>query len=102
VLARETYDVLWYAGRPANWPVPFGQASPPLGLFLTADPDSVARDLSRHGLRWVLLTDDTGPATFNGGDWPQPTLDALAKLVTAGRAREVWREGDRALVRMLP
>jgi 4-amino-4-deoxy-L-arabinose transferase-like glycosyltransferase len=102
VLARETYDVLWYADRPADWPVPFGQASPPLGLFLTADPDSIARDLARHRLRWVLLTDDAGPAAFDGGEWPQPTLDGLAKLVGDGRAREVWREEDRALLRVGP
>jgi hypothetical protein len=102
VLARETYDVLWYADRPANWPVPFGQASPPLGLFLTADPDSIARDLARHGIRWVLLTDDAGPAAFDGGEWPQPTLDGLANLVASGRAREVWREEDHALLRVGP
>jgi hypothetical protein len=102
VLARETYDVLWYADRPANWPVPFGQVSPPLGLFLTADPDSIARDLARHGIRWVLLTDDAGPAAFDGGEWPQPTLDGLAKLVADGRAREVWREEDHALLRVGP
>ena len=100
VLARETYDVLWYADRSANWPVPFGQTSPPLGLFLTADPDSIARDLARHGIRWVLLTDDAGPAAFDGGEWPQPTLDGLAKLVADGRAHEVWREDDHALLRV--
>jgi hypothetical protein len=102
VLARETYDVLWYADRAADWPVPFGQADPPLGAFRTADPDSIARDLARHHLRWVLLTDDAGPASFDGGDWPQPTLDGLARLVAGGRATEAWRDGDRALLRLGP
>ncbi len=102
VLARETYDVLWYTGRPANWPVPFGQADPPVGLFLTSDPDSIARDLVRHRIRWVLLTDDAGPPRFDGGDWPQPVLDGLSALVRAGRAAEVWREEDHALLRVGP
>ena len=102
VLARETYDVLWYADRPANWPIPFGQSDPPALALLSSDPDSIAADLARHHIRWVLLTDDAGPPAFNGGDWPQPVLDGLAKLLAAGRAREVWREEDHALIRLGP
>lgn len=102
VLARETYDVLWYADRAATWPVPFGQHDPPVGPFLTTDPDSIAAALTRHRIRWVLLTDDAGPPGFDGGDWPQPTLDGIGALVRRGGATEVWREGDHALVRVGP
>ena len=99
VLARETYDTFWYAGRNANWPVPFGQPDVPIAMFLTSDPDSVAAAMERHGLRWALVTDEPVPGPFDGADWPESFTSAVARLEAQGRAREVWSSDDATLWR---
>ncbi len=102
ILSRETYDTFWYARRPANWPVPFGQRNVPIALFLTADADSVNADLRAHELRWVLLSDEPLPGPFDGADWPQAFVTAVDTLEARGRARTVWESDDARLVRLAP
>lgn len=102
VLARETYDTFWYAQRPANWPVPFGQPRPPIEMLLTADPDSAEASLRAHGIRWVLLSDEPRPGPFDGADWPEGFVRALERLGERGRAREVWSSDDARLWRLGP
>jgi hypothetical protein len=100
VLARETYDTFWYADRPANWPIPFGQSHAPIEMFLTANPDSVERAMQQHHLRWVLLTDEPRPGPFDGADWPESFTAAIDTLAAHGRASEVWSSDDASLWRL--
>lgn len=100
LLARETYDTFWYADRPANWPIPFGQHHTPIEMFQTANPDSVESALRAHHLTWILLTDDPVNGPFNGADWPEDFITALQSLATRGRAKKVWSNDDASLWRL--
>jgi hypothetical protein len=100
VLARETYDAYWYSGRPANWPVPFGQRRHPVAMFTTANPDSVAAAMRAQDMRWLLFTDEGRPGPFDGADWPASLATALDSLEAHGRASEVWTSDEATLWRL--
>jgi hypothetical protein len=100
VLARETYDASWYGGRPANWPVPFGQCRHPVAMFTTANPDSFAAAMHAQDLRWLLFTDEGRPGPFDGADWPASVASALGSLEARGRASEVWTSDEATLWRL--
>jgi len=100
VLAVETYDTAWYTGRPADWPIPFGQSDPPVEMFRSGDPDTVLAALRRHGLRWVFLSDDDGDPVFTGASWPASFCRALHALESQDRVEDAWEADGMSLVRI--
>jgi hypothetical protein len=100
VLTRYTYDVFYYTRRPSTWPIPYGQKDPPIEMFLTADCDSVAGGLRRHGLRYVLAPTRPEGDGFKGTNFPRPFIRCMADLVEQGRLDTLWTSRSNVLLRL--
>jgi hypothetical protein len=97
VLSLYTYDTYYYSGRPATWPIPWGQKDPPVEMFLTSDCDSVYRALENHRLRYLLVSRDPQGETFDGTNYPRPFVECMAALAAQGRIAVLWYS-DRAVL----
>jgi 4-amino-4-deoxy-L-arabinose transferase-like glycosyltransferase len=102
ILAIETYTTQYYTGRATTWPIPWGQADPPVAIFYDTDPDSVRAHLSRYGIDWLLLPTRTRAERFNSANFPRPFLLALARLKEAGGAEIAWTDGEQLLLHVPP
>lgn len=102
LLCIQTYDVFVHAGRPATWPIPWGQKDPPVEMFYDSDPDSIAAHLARHHLRYLLLPVAAQGVVFNSANFPRPFMEGVAQLVRRRRAELLWTDGDWVLVRVPP
>ncbi len=100
VLSLYTYDTFYYAKRPATWPIPWGQRSHPVEMFLTANCDSVLAALQQHELRWVLTTRAFQDVPFNGANFPGAFVKCIGDLYGQKRVEVVWYSPTTALVRI--
>jgi hypothetical protein len=98
VLSLTTYDTFYYSGRPATWPIAWGQKDHPVEMFLTSDSDSVLAAFERHRLRYLLISRRPRGETFDGANFPRPFLNCVARLVEQGRMEVLWTSPTLALV----
>jgi 4-amino-4-deoxy-L-arabinose transferase-like glycosyltransferase len=99
VLSLWTYDTAYHSDRPATWPIPWGQASHPIEMFSTRDPNEFLAALDRHRIDAVLLPFHTSAERFDGANYPRSFVDCASALVADGRLRVVWSSENLALLR---
>ncbi len=98
VLSLLTYDTAYYSGRPATWPVAWGQTDRPIEMFTTPDCDSIAGAFARHHLHYLLLWRPAIADTFDGANYPAPFVRCMLDRVRDGRARLLWKSDVAALI----
>lgn len=102
VLSLHTYDTFYYGRRPATWPIPWGQRTPPIEMFLTAECDSVLAALRAHGIEYALAPRAPQSATFDGASWPATFIACIPELMRRGDAEVLWYSESAAIVRFVP
>lgn len=99
VLSLWTYETAWHGGRPATWPIPWGQADRgPATLFRERDPDRFRGGLDRLGIRWLLLVAGPGADRFDSANYPATLVACVEALIARGELREAWRASGFRLV----
>ena len=99
VLSLWTYDTFYHSGRPATWPVAWGQASHPVEMFTTNDPGQFLAALDRHGIDALLVPLRASAERFDGANYPRSFVGCAAALVQGGRLEVVWQSETLALLR---
>ena len=100
VLSLYTYDTFYYARRDATWPIPWGQKTHPVEMFLTANCDSVLAALRQHDLKWVLTTRNFQDVPFNGANYPGTFVNCMSELYRQKRISAAWVSNTTALIRV--
>jgi len=101
VLGVWTYDTAWHTGRPATWPIAWGQTDRPLVPFTATDCDTIAAAFAAHGVGWALVPNRPPLAPdFDGTNYPAPLMRCLADRVVSGRSGIAWRSADWTLIRL--
>ena len=98
VLSLYTYDTLFYTGRAATWPIPWGQASHPVEMFLTADCDSALTALRYHRIQYALVPNVAQGEAFNGANYPRAFVECMAQLSRSGRILVRWTSNTTTLI----
>ena len=96
ILCIQTYDTFYYTGRGATWPIPWGQADPPVEMFDARDAATVLAALRRHRIAWLLVPTESRGTTFNSANFPNGFMLGLQQLSDQGAVDLVW--GRRELV----
>jgi 6-pyruvoyl-tetrahydropterin synthase related domain len=100
VLSLYTYDTFYYARRDATWPIPWGQKTHPVEMFLTANCDSVLAAFRQHDLKWVLTTRGFQDVPFNGANYPGTFVNCMSELYRQKRISAAWVSNTTALIRL--
>ncbi len=98
VLSLYTYDTVYYSGRAATWPIPWGQPSHPVEMFLTADCDSALMALRRHHIRFAIVPNVPQGEAFNGANYPRAFVECMAQLSRSGRILVRWTSNTTTLI----
>lgn len=97
VLSLWTYETFYHAGRPATWPIPWGQGTrSPAALFRERDPGRFLAELDRLGIEWMLVPRAPDAGDFNGANYPESFMSCVMTLAQRGALRVAW--GTPALV----
>ena len=102
ILSLWTYDTAYYTGRPATWPIPWGQKERFAELFTEEDPGRLAAGLARHHLDYVLMPIVAPNVRFDGSNYSRSFLRGLEALERAGRLTVPWHSEQYALLRREP
>ncbi len=98
-LSLWTYEAFYHAGRPATWPIPWGQGTrSPAALFREQDPERFLAELDRLGIEWMLVPRGAGAERFNGANYPRSFMSCVTALAQRGALRVVWGSSVLVLV----
>lgn len=98
ILSLWTYDTFYYTGRPATWPIPWGQKVRPIDLFSERDPDRFLSELERCRIDAMLIPLAPPPERFDAANYPRSLVTCASALLDDGRLSLLWSSRSLALV----
>lgn len=98
VLSLWTYETAWYGGRPATWPVPWGQRARPVRLFLARDASTMLAAMDEERIGWLLVPTEADPGPWNSANYPAGFMARADTLLSRGALREAWSSDDLRLL----